>query len=52
MKHYICYKKFNNFLLSYDKFIELNPKKDWGWEKKCNLLEELQRYDEALYWLK
>ena len=42
--------KFTNFIFfySYDKMIKLKPNEKKGWEKKGNILKEVNRYDEAL----
>ena len=47
-KIHFLYCFFKN---SYDKIIEIDPNYDyWGWKKKTDLLEKLNRYDEAINW--
>ena len=36
---------------SYDKAIEINPKKGNYWNNKGNALKNLKKYEEALKWL-
>ena len=47
MKHYNV--KYSNFIVnSLDEYIRLDPNHEFGWERKSELLETLEFYNDAI----